>query len=312
MSFSIIFLECPAILQFPLDHASGGKNGGESTRRTRHLYIPGAGFSGFFFTLGRLHFLYNNTSNSHNEYYCFSAGCLALVATLMEVPLHDAVEMATKSRLRWLKGEIGRYDVVGDFVDELLDGESHNILDDTHDFARHSVCNSSVFEVEDAHVNANKDLPCDLTNGSNVFKWNQCHKIHRHLPDINIITSTWSKRHPMITQSIRTPLTVLELKQMLIQTTWIPFVTGPKLGKEDVFGVNHNDGAFVAMLDGWNSLFRTNWITDTITQYALKLPWDAELIWHGLNIVLDREKAEHFWKKGFMHDVLLHNNTELP
>lgn len=296
VSFSVIFLECPEILQLSSDRVANKGNGGDGngTSQTRHLYIPGSGFSGFFFTLGRLQFLHNSNPKRENAYYCFSAGCLALVATLMEVPLHDTVEIATKSRLRWRKGDIGRYDIVRDFINDLLDrGFYADIAGD-----------SFFFETEDAPIISTNDLPHDLINASNVLKWDQSHKIDHHLQNIYVITSTWSKQHPMITQSIRTPLTVQDLQQMLIQTTWIQFITGPKIGKEDAFGVNHNDGAFAAILNGWHSLLGTTWITETIHQYALKLPWDAELIWNGLNIALDQEQAEYFWKKGFMHDEL--------
>ena len=100
VSFSVTFLECPSMLHpfLPINDSSANHD------RTRRVFIPGAGFSGFFYTLGRLHSLgknYNNTSplnEDDDEYYCFSAGCLALVATLMQVPLHSAIEMALGSR----------------------------------------------------------------------------------------------------------------------------------------------------------------------------------------------------------------------
>ena len=87
ISFSVIFLECPEFLQSSRNDAFGHSG-------TRRLYIPGAGFSGFFYTLGRLNTLLHGAIDQHeDEYYCFSAGCLALVASFMEIPLTQVVEM---------------------------------------------------------------------------------------------------------------------------------------------------------------------------------------------------------------------------
>jgi len=86
------------------------------------------------------------------------------------------------------------------------------------------------------------------------------HKIQHHLSKINIITTTWSNKknnNIIISQSIRSPSSLLNLKEMLLQTTYIPFVTGPTLGKFDASSETyHNDGAFASLLHGWQSLLR--------------------------------------------------------
>ncbi|KAL7485532.1 hypothetical protein ACHAW6_011136 [Cyclotella cf. meneghiniana] len=329
VSFSVTFLECPSVLHpfLPINDLSANDNKA-AISRTRRVFIPGAGFSGFFYTMGRLHSLAkNNTNNTsprnedHDVYYCFSAGCLALVATLMEVPLHSAIEMALGSRGRWSRGEIGRYDIVGDFVDRLLISN-----DETPTFERNcSLLRSQMFMLPTLH-----DVECgqyyhnftpDLTNYVSmphstvipkIISTNQppSHKIQHHLSKINIITTTWSNKkntNLMISQSIRSPSSLLNLKEMLLQTTYIPFVTGPTLGKFDASSETyHNDGAFVSLLHGWHTLLRTitrNQKSEVSNMYSLKLPWDAELIFHGLNLGLDRDKAVHFWRRGLSRGV---------
>lgn len=303
MSFSVIFLECPAFLQ-PL---MPGNAKTDASTQTRRMYIPGAGFSGFFYTLGRLHSLHSKSTTQHDEYFCFSAGCLALVATLMEVPLQSAVEMANGSRRKWMNGEIGRYEVVKYFVDELLyEGEGRML--DLVDAAHLQLANSSNGMLRNTygHISSSelvKELPYDsLFNETKyrAFNMKQSHKIQHHLSKINIITSTWSNNISIITQSVRSPSTILELKQMLLQTTWIPFITGPTLGKLDASGEYHNDGAFAALLYGCKSLFRKDAVHSA--QYALKLPWDVDLLCNGLNIILDYDKAILFWNKGLLRE----------
>eukprot|EP00956_Cyclotella_meneghiniana_P001908 scaffold2066_cov68-Cyclotella_meneghiniana.AAC.15 len=93
LSFSVIFLECPEFLQYFFGD-TGTRNDAFVLSGTRRLYIPGAGFSGFFYTLGRLNTLLHGATGQHDdEYYCFSAGCLALVASFMEIPLTQVLEM---------------------------------------------------------------------------------------------------------------------------------------------------------------------------------------------------------------------------
>lgn len=175
-----------------------------------------------------------------------------------------------------------------------------------HSDARHVTLANSSLDVELSvcgHEPLGEEVPhYSLFNTTNhhAFNLKQSHKIQKDLSKINIITSTWSKNNLIITQSIRSPSTVLELKQMLLQTTWIPFITGPALGKQDKSGEYHNDGAFAALFYGWKSLFGEDAVH--ADQYDMKLPWDIDLLWNGLNIVLDYDKAIHFWNKGLLRE----------
>lgn len=272
LSFSAIFLERPAFLQLFFRNSVNHND----SNAARQVYIPGAGFSGFFYTLGRLYSL-RNVTDGDDTYYCFSAGCLALVATLVDVSLESVVEMAHASRNKWMRGEIGRYQVVEYFVDRLLEN------DDREEFKHEP--NTMINATATLHHHLRAITP---------------HKLQRHLSKINIITSKWTK-DTILTQSIRTPSSLLELKQMLLQTTYIPFVTGPSLGSMDQFGNTHNDGAFASLLYGWKRFSKDSHRADDAEQYyELKLPWDVDLLYNGLNIVLDYDKAMLFWRRGLL------------
>lgn len=83
------------------------------------ICVSGGGFSGFWFTLGRLDSLLDPSTKN---YYCYSAGCLGVVAALSNYSMEDMWGMAHGVQNRWKSGEIGRYEVVRYFVDDLLYG----------------------------------------------------------------------------------------------------------------------------------------------------------------------------------------------
>jgi hypothetical protein len=81
------------------------------------VYVPGGGFSGFWMTLGRLRSIPNPTEK---EYYCYSAGCLGVVATLGNYSMEEMYDIAKDAQVQWQNGKIHRHDVVGHFLDALL------------------------------------------------------------------------------------------------------------------------------------------------------------------------------------------------
>lgn len=82
------------------------------------VYVPGAGFSGFWYTLGRLRSIPD--PSAHN-FYCYSAGCLGVVAAMNGLDVEEVYDAAASMQTQWKTGEISRFDVVGGFVDYLLD-----------------------------------------------------------------------------------------------------------------------------------------------------------------------------------------------
>ena len=252
---------------------------------TIDIYIPGAGFSGFFYTLGRLHALHKSSHHNSSafQYYCFSAGCLALLTSLMQVPVDSAVELAHSSRNRWISGEISRYDVVEHFVDKLflfgMEDSKYASLDAT----RNSTMNE---EGSECHSNQERVVE------SAQFLSNRIGTDIRHyLSRINVITSTWDARH-LLSHQIQKPLSAEHFKELLIQTTWIPFVTGSSFWKTEG-DVYHNDGAFAGLLQIFNPSLskRDKFGHPYHYHHSLLLPWSFDLLSNGLNILLGHDRG---------------------
>jgi hypothetical protein len=182
-----------------------------------NVYIPGAGFSGFFYTLGRLQALHNTPSHSSTayEYYCFSAGCLALVTSLLKLPIDSAIELAHTSRNQWIVGEISRYEVVGNFVDGLLYHAEEKIT--LVDENLNATIDGGSAEELIYHTNATQG---NLMNPGQYLSNSDGSSLQDLLPRINIITSTWNKQR-LFSQSIQKPSSIDHLRRLLVQTTWM-------------------------------------------------------------------------------------------
>ena len=200
------------------------------------LYVPGAGFSGFFYTLGRLHALHS-VSSQPKEYYCFSAGCLALITSVMNMSVDQAIEIAHSSRDQWMMGDISRYDVVEVFVDRLLSNveNAENItaleVDEKVNLA---------FDAGNRECRTNRTMESDPFDGGagecanyipnirsierDTVKYSlqrtSAQKLQDVLPRINVITSVWNKRY-LLSQTIQKPSSIAHLKRLLVQTTWM-------------------------------------------------------------------------------------------
>jgi len=117
------------------------------------LYISGAGFSGFWFTLGHLlsrpypFFQIKNDSAGIDydvdpEYYCYSSGCLALVTAMFPVVPYPntndtkallnarvqngeyVLDLAISFQQQWQDGIISRYEILEGFVYGLIPTDS--------------------------------------------------------------------------------------------------------------------------------------------------------------------------------------------
>ena len=237
INFLNIFLEWPSLLRHWVhssEIAGLSKLPGLNSN-AKSIFIPGAGFSGFFYTLGRLHFATSiqQMNDTPHEYYCFSAGCLALVASLMELPLNDAIELAHTSRNRWMNGEIGRYDVVEHFVDGLLFSNYVNGHVPKAFFGKGSgEYISRQYNTTDDSINSEEASAC-IQEQSGIIRKKTCeatqenassspvkHKIVHKLPMINIITSEWN-RQSLLSHSILKPTSISHLREKLVQTTWM-------------------------------------------------------------------------------------------
>jgi hypothetical protein len=87
------------------------------------VYVPGGGFSGFWFTLGRLRSIPDPDTKN---FYCYSAGCLGVVATLSNYTMEEMYGIAYDVQNRWKQGDVGHFNVVETFLDDLLFGDRSN------------------------------------------------------------------------------------------------------------------------------------------------------------------------------------------
>jgi len=206
----------------------------------------------------------------------------------------SAVKLAHSSRNRWILGEISRYDVVEHFVDGLLDVED---VDVDAPIPTEGIWNATIDE-QDVEC---RDFQCNSTQGGRVIENEQFAvkrdeiDIRDFFPRINVITSTWDAQH-FISQRIQQPSSVEHLKELMIQTTWIPFVTGSSFWKRE--GDNfHNDGAFAGLFKHEHFFYPSQY------HHSLLLPWSFDLLSNGLNILLGHDRAVHYWEEGYSRGV---------
>lgn len=216
----------------------------------KSVYVPGGGFSGFWFTLGRL---FSISDPSDHVYYCYSAGCLGVAALLLNAtydhttttaaePLEKRMmNLAFGLQKRWTDGEISRFDLVPGFVNGLIPQTYHD---------EEFVLSSSM------------------------------------LRNVNVITT--SANGPVA----RRPRDVKHLSHLLIQTAWIPFVTGNNTFTEDPFsGQLHMDGAFSAHLH-------------PKCQKELSLPDNLpDLYANVLNPNLSMDQVDNFFQAGLRYGL---------
>ena len=260
------------------------------------LCCPGGGFAGFWFTLGRLFdmekrgsidllssevpgfgrgvledvrenvTLFDLELGTHNQetmreikkpvhYHCFSAGCLGVVSILQNYTFDNVFDMALASRLRWKKGVISRYQVVEDFIDQIL----------------------NIPTIESPR-NETFEHKTRITSGA--------------LSRIHVITTRLNFRllntfEPVLTN----PSNLSELKTLLLQTSFIPYVTG------DGFWYKNNQSLQDKHLDGAFSSSQHD-----KCQSHLSLPFESKLLWNTLNIDLLREDAQLLWQMGLNFD----------
>jgi hypothetical protein len=190
------------------------------------IYVPGGGFSGFWFTMGRLQSIPNPDTKS---FYCYSAGCLGVVAALSNYTVGELSDSAFGVQRKWQAGDLDRYHVVDEFVKGLL-----------------------------------KEKPISV----------QC------LSRIHIITAD-AKLRPIVRQAS----SLLQLHEMLLQTTWIPFVLGNGFWKH-----GHMDGAFTVG-------------PHPSCAHALHLPHMWDLFFNVVNVNLGEDMVRKFWKAGSEYGV---------
>jgi hypothetical protein len=243
------------------------------------IYVPGAGFSGFWFTLGRLQSLPDPLAET---FYCYSAGCLAAVSTLNGFSMEQVSTLARTLQHEWATGQTSRYHVVPKFVDGLVvrkrrdessaphpNNNNNNNMLDTDTYPTTTVVNTTTTTTTTSGTMARDD--------EHPPAW---------LSQLKVITTKPNHKDGWGVQTaIRTPTSMADLRKLLVQTAWIPLVTGDELLYQ-----GHMDGAF-----------------DTAhhpkCDKTLGLPADWVLISNILNVNLDKASLERLWRKGMAYGV---------
>eukprot|EP00538_Stauroneis_constricta_P002545 CAMPEP_0119561170 /NCGR_PEP_ID=MMETSP1352-20130426/16902_1 /TAXON_ID=265584 /ORGANISM="Stauroneis constricta, Strain CCMP1120" /LENGTH=507 /DNA_ID=CAMNT_0007609325 /DNA_START=83 /DNA_END=1603 /DNA_ORIENTATION=- len=177
------------------------------------VYVPGGGFSGFWFFLGQLKSL---TNVDETNFVCYSAGCLASVSTLQHWSVNRTATLAFSIQHQWETGAITRSEVVPTFVDGLLEDVYNEFNVSVNDWSTTPPVSSS---------------SSPLASSSQLLApaW---------LPRVKILTTKPSGRWGVHTV-VHTATSIQELRQRLIQSAWIPGATG-----NDILMEGHMDGAF--------------------------------------------------------------------
>jgi hypothetical protein len=234
---------------------TGMDNNNTSMARNDHetgtedcIYVPGGGFSGFWFSLGRLQSL----EDPHNEtYVCYSAGCLGVVATLLhhgEVLKKNGTsattttndnnnhylhvyEMARSIQIEWQSGKRHRYRVVESFIDGLLEKLEEDPDDESRAFFLDTIrskLNIVTTAFEEEEVTEQQDDKISINVNDNVSVLPSRPEQLMLLPQ-SIVPRAF----------VRRPSDIPSLKRLLLQSAWIPLATGSSWTHK-----GHMDGSF--------------------------------------------------------------------
>ncbi|KAG7340016.1 hypothetical protein IV203_006419 [Nitzschia inconspicua] len=290
------------------------------------IYVPGGGFSGFWFTLGRLSALSFQQAQK-DTFVCYSAGCLGVVATLLQHfqrehdllllqqqqrkqlgipdlssdpttppvvsgPGHQELyAMARAIQLEWLDGSLHRYEVVEAFIDRMMDTLETTIL--SHDGNNNSMVESPLYQ-QFLHTIQN-----------NLF-------VVTSAPMSSTATALQPNRRGLLRATLQRPNDLASLKQMLLQTTWIPMAVGSSFSHQ-----GHLDGAFtvwqhpscrrnvglVMPKRKQSSILHENGVWAIVRSYSNLLS-DAWMLWSNtLNVNLDKQAVENLFQMGLKHGV---------
>jgi len=253
------------------------------------IYVPGGGFSGFWFSMGRLQSL----DHPQNErFVCYSAGCLGVVSILRNHfenktgasnnnQYERLYEYARSIQTAWQAGTINRYRVVEVFVDGILEK-----LDESTSAAFLETIRRNVHIVTTA-FGENDTEQSDHEKSS--FQW---------LSSSSLIPRA----------TLQQPLDIPSLKRMLLQTTWIPLATGSSWTHR-----GHMDGAFSIFqhprcrktvgltLSAFGSTNRTS--TMPVPSLYESFERSATLWTNTLNININKQDVKKLWTTGLDYGV---------
>mmetsp|Transcript_12097 Transcript_12097/g.28690 ORF Transcript_12097/g.28690 Transcript_12097/m.28690 type:complete len:478 (+) Transcript_12097:167-1600(+) len=224
--------EARAELLPPLNTATTTSSHDKSIRTENCIYAPGGGFSGFWYSLGRL----QSIGNPYNEtFVCYSAGCLGVVATLLhhgelaknnntaigtDLENNDShnrdhylqvYEMARGIQIDMQSGKMHRYRVVESFVDGLLEKLEGYADDDEFRILFLDTIRSNLNVITTLFDDQGPHDDQSISNGVGISSQQLL-----PLPPLSILPRA----------VVRRPSDIPSLRRLLIQSAWIPLVTG--------------------------------------------------------------------------------------
>jgi hypothetical protein len=196
--------------------------------------------------------------NNNNTYYCYSSGCLGYVLAAASVNVETVLTAAQRVQNLWLKGQIHRYDVVPNFLQEVLPAALDAPVSN--------------------FVQQNGTVSGSLLS---TTSWDSI------LSQLRIIVTVMESRSILNNQLMRhrvhTPTSYSSLIRHLQQTTHIPWLTGPIT----------TDGADEVIIDGGFSRISHPVCS---TQIAVPATWSTMI--HSLNPGLDPKDAKELFYHG--------------
>lgn len=126
------------------------------------------------------------------------------------------------------------------------------------------------------------------------------HFINSILDDVNTDETIFQKLNVLLTTkgtgvTAKRPQTAQELRELLIQTTWIPFITGSALWIQDTsIGQYHMDGAFSSTLH-------------PPCDRRIDVPCTFDIMRNVLNPFLDQVGAKSYYEQGIRYGLSYNN-----
>ena len=263
-------------------------------------YVPGGGFSGYWFLLGRLQNMKRHQNNMNDKkFVCYSSGCLGVIATLLmndnnNNNVDSIYNMARTIQMEWNEGRLHQYQVVESFIDGLLSP----VLDNDNNKEQQQ-------QQEEAFLE---------TIRNNLYIITSTYDDNSNNSSTNMLSSI------IPTAIIQQPTNIQELKQMLLQTAWIPLVTGSSWTYK-----NQMDGAFstfqhpkchtnielivpeivpaILRTKATAMAVETEPETETETKPSITIMQALKLWTNILNVNLKKNDVDILWKMGFDYGV---------
>lgn len=295
------------------------------------IYVPGGGFSGFWFSLGRLQSLQHPQDE---RFVCYSAGCLGVVSVLWNHFHENSIngndnngidngnttttttnhnnnhndnendkknqyerlyENARSAQVEWQTGRMHRYRVVETFIDGLLDPLLET--DDSSTLQSFlEIVQKTMYVVTTVFGDDDVDDDDESNNNANAKS---------SLPLSSMIPRA----------KLQQPTDVASLKRLLLQTTWIPLATGSSLTHK-----GHMDGAFsmvqhprcrktvglaLSAFAGGTETSSTGTASAFVAPPSLYEFFEkSAILWtNTLNVNLNRQDVERLWSIGLEYGV---------